>query len=127
MLVVFVLAFLGPWDSRDPAGLREVGWALASGPGWLSSFVALFFLIPLACLLAVLWPSRRVSGAVYRGFLFGAGIPFLGLWVLSSVADRVPVDEWGFGLYGVALALALGAEFLPVGPPPARQYAKVFR
>ena len=132
VLAVFAAAFLGPWPMEFGRGLKDA-WRLFTPQGlpWLAgpllAGAVLYLLIPLACLLAVVWPSPRVSGAVYRGLLFGAGIPFLALVVAIAFSlDRIPVDRWGLCLYVVALALALAAELLPVGAAP-RDYARTFR
>lgn len=127
MLAVFAAAFLGPWPMEFRRALGEA-WRLAErGLPWLAGAVALVFLVPLACLLTVVRPASRVSGAVYRGFLLGAGMPFLALAVVAAfLLDRVPLERWGLVLYVVALALALAAELLPVGAAP-RDYARTFR
>lgn len=125
VLAAFVLAFLLPWDSEK--SFVTLAWsAFAERSDSVERTIfSVILSILVACISAILWPSARVLGIVYRTVLVILGFPML--LIIALLYPGLMVEAWGVPLYGATLVFAFTVEVFPLRRPPERDYSEVFR
>lgn len=128
VLVLLLLAFLGPWDvGPHPMYFPDLASAALRPLREPVLLLVAILALPFACFLAILAPTSRGRAIVYRLLAGGTLVTFGVIFSRFGLPDvRELAGAWGISLHLFALVLAVAFELVPARAP-ASDPAEAFR